>query len=267
MLKVELKRAFINLSFLFAFLISLLSLLSGLYGYGYDYADSGVGTHPQVDPMLYNTFDATLNARFGVISLIAPLMAALPFAASFAVDSTSGYIRPLVLRSGKRSYVIAKVIANFLAGAVALALPHVIIYAIAALTFPEGLTNPVIYRQSRMIVKGTWETIYWGNPVLYIWLIILLTFLFGGIYATLGMAAGTVSNNRYVALATPFIFYLVGSFIIASLGYTDWLPTVSFTPQLVTNSTEISIFGNLLMVFIGSTAVIAASALIKLKDA
>jgi len=254
MLKLELKRAFFSWSFGLAFLIGLIALGQGLYNYGRGFPISPEAKN--ADPFLYNSFDALLMARLGLISIVVPLLAALPFADSLALDRNSGYIRFLLLRTKRPKYIWSKFLANVLSGGMAVALPHIIIYITATIIFPEGL--PTLIGQQRMIVTGPLSDVYQSNPALYVWFIIFLSLLFGVVYTTTGMTVACFSDNRYVVLASPFMFYIVTSFVIANLGGLEgWLPTAAFTPQQVTSSSWLSIFGEFAFIFIICTTAIA----------
>lgn len=250
MLKVELKRAFFNRYFTVAVVIGLVALGQGLYSYGRGFPLNSEALSRGVDPFTYNTFDALLSARLGLMSLVVPLIAALPFADSIAIDRSSGYIRPVLIRSQRHRYVGAKFIANALAGGIVVVLPHLVSYAVASAIFPEGLMDYETFRQQRMIVTGPLSEFYKTDPSLYIWFVILLSFLFGIVYASIGMFVALFTDNRYIALASPFIFYMVASFAIASIGgFEGWMPTATFTPQQVTTTTFVSIFVQFGMLF------------------
>jgi ABC-type transport system involved in multi-copper enzyme maturation permease subunit len=264
MLRPELKRAFISSGFVAGFLIATLSLLLGAYPYWRDFlifGNSGLG-----DPLFFNSYDAVIDARFGLLSVLVPIIAALPFAASYAIDVNSGYIRPSILRAKRFNYLAIKFVVNFVVGGVVVSLPQILLYALASLLFPEGLTTPEVYHQQRVIVAGLWETVYWSDPALYIWLVILLSFVFGGVYASIGMAAGSISQNTYVALVAPFILYLPGTFILNTVGIRTWLPTVTFTPQQIPDASVVSVFGSLLSLLIIACLTFGIASVNKFRD-
>jgi ABC-type transport system involved in multi-copper enzyme maturation permease subunit len=262
-IKVELRRAFSSWPFVIVVVIGTIALGQGLYSYGQGYqsylsANKG-------DPFLYNSFDALLMARLGVISILAPLLAALPFADSLIVDRNSGFIRSMLLRSGRRKYVWSKLLATILVGGAAIAVPHIVIYGLASAIFPEGLSTT--FGQQRMIVTGPLSDVYKSNPALYVWFNILISFIFGAVYAAIGMLVSCISDNRYIALASPFMFYIIMSFIIANLhgGLEGWLPTATFTPQQVTNTTWVSIFGQFSAILLVCVVAITLFARYKLE--
>lgn len=248
MLRMEMRRVLVSRFFWIALAIGTVSLLAGLASHmtGYESWREAVNSgNPNFDPMFYNAFDAFLSARFGFISLLAPLLAALPFADSFALDKTSQFMRLTLPRAGRRRYMVTRLIVNAIAGGVVLVIPHLALYAATLLLLPQGLTTPEVYMQQRMIVQGPWEDIYTINPHLYLWIMMGLSFVFGCVYATIGLAAGCLTENRYVAVAAPLLAYIIGSFLLGAMGLSAMLPTVTFTPQLVTHSSDVFILGQL----------------------
>jgi ABC-type transport system involved in multi-copper enzyme maturation permease subunit len=247
---MELKRSFRSSSFAVALIVGLAILGQGLYSYGRGFPVSAEAIARGVDPFIYNMFDAVISARLGLMSVLAPLLAALPSAASLALDRSTGYIRSILLRSKRHRYIASKFIANALAGGLAIVLPHLVIYTLAAIVFPKGLMDYATFHQQRIIVTGPLAEIYRTDPSIYIWFLIVISFLFGVVYASIGMFVSVFTDNSYVVLASPFVFYLIASFLIASLGGLEgWLPTATFTPQQVTTTTWTSIFGEFAILF------------------
>lgn len=252
MLAHELKRAFHNRTFLSAFLIALGCLGYGLYNYNRGYLE--VQGIPGIDPFRYNVFDALLFARFDLIMLIAPLLSAFPFADSFSVERSNGYRSLVLLRTKNVRYVTSKFIANALAGGLVLFSPHVLIYILSDLIYPNEL--PTYLGQQRLIITGPFSEIYPIDPALYVWIIMILSFLFGAIYSSLGMAISMFIENRYVIIATPFLIYLMGTFILANLRLEFLLPSVTFAPYQVTTSSFESVFGELVLLLIFAAVII-----------
>ncbi len=249
----EIKRVFSGSMFYVSVIITLILLFYGIYDYafasGFFPISEEILALGNTDPHLFNTFDAVLWSRIRVLSLPAPLLAALPFAASLAIDRNSLFLNSLLPRTNRTRYIISKFCVNGLAGGLALALPHIIIYLIAYLIFPEGI---ITYEgQSRMNVTGSFTWLYESNPALYVWGVIGVTFLFGSAYASLGLLVSLISNNVYIILASPFLFYIIPSVAFTTIaGANYWLPTVTWSIHLINNPSWSIILAELIIIIV-----------------
>ncbi len=243
MLREELYRACWNWSFMLALALGTLSS-----GYGlseYCFPKNIPGTHP----FNCNAYDAVIFAQKGpngVIALLVPLLAVLPFADSYALDRTQGYLRHVLVRSSYRRYFFAKFVANLLAGGLAVALPLLLLFGYTNLVYPRGLL-PI--EESRVTIGGypygPLGSLYRIAPDLYILFRVGVGFIFGATYATLGLDISSFVNNRYIVLATPFLLYHVANFVLAVLGLERWSPPATFIPDAVKTTSWLTVFGEL----------------------
>lgn len=250
MLREELYRACWNWSFMLALALGTLSS-----GYGlseYCFPKNIPGTHP----FNCNAYDAVIFAQKGpngVIALLVPLLAVLPFADSYALDRTQGYLRHVLVRSSYRRYFFAKFVANLLAGGLAVALPLLLLFGYTNLVYPRGLL-PI--EESRVTIGGypygPLGSLYRIAPDLYILFRVGVGFIFGATYATLGLDISSFVNNRYIVLATPFLLYHVANFVLAVLGLERWSPPVTFIPDAVKTTSWLTVFGELGGIFVVS---------------
>lgn len=249
MLRAELYRAFWNRAFVLAMVVGTLMLAYWLTSY------CSIGPLPGDHPFVCNAYDAEIWALEGPIGLVAPLLATLTFVDSLVIDRISGYLRHVLLRSSYRRYFLTKFSANLLVGGAALAIPLLLVFAYTNLIYPRGIL-PI--EQSRIIPggypHGPFSTIYRTAPDLYILLRIGLSFIFGAVYATVGLMFASFINNRYVVQALPFLLYNVANFVIAVLGFSAWRPPITLTPELNTLSSSFTVFGELGAIFVASLA-------------
>lgn len=134
MLRHELSRAFFNRSLLLAFVIGAFSLWYGLSDYNEGRQDS-----QNISPLLFNAYEAVIWAEQGLISLLVPFLAVIPFADSFVLDRVSGQLRYILTRTTRRKYMVSKLLANSLAGGTAIALPLLLLFVYTHLILPGGL--------------------------------------------------------------------------------------------------------------------------------
>lgn len=258
MFRVELYRAFCGRSFFLALLIGGAALAFGLNNYG---AYSGLvpASAPQ---FFYNAYDATIWSQNTIIVLIIPIIAVLPFADSFALDRSSGYLRSILTRTSYQQYLSAKLLACTLAGGVAVAGPLVFLFGVANVLYPRGVN---LNETNRLLITtpdalGPFGALYSSVPDLYILALAFTCFVGGVVYALLGLAIASATENRYLVLATPLLLYHVVTYIIANLGYSQWLPYTTFAPQLVIGVTWIHVFPTLALIALASLAVLLGMA-------
>ena len=246
MLRAELYRAFWNRSFLLALVLGILLLGYGLFEYS-------EGTDiPGANPFLCSAYDAVIWAQAGPVVLLVPLLAVLPFADSYALDRTQGYLRHVLVHSSYRRYFFAKFVANLLAGGLAVALPLLLLFACTNLIYLWGLLPIDQARIGGAYLHGPLGSLYRIAPDLYILFRVGVGFIFGATYATLGLAISSFVNNRYIVLATPFLLYHIANFVLAVLGLERWSPPVTFIPDAVKTTSWPTVFGELGGIFVVS---------------
>jgi hypothetical protein len=243
MIRVEVYRIVKSFSFWIAIFLGFILLLPGLLEYNEGHQSIPSGLHSN----LYNAYEAFMWAEKSWFILFVPIIAVLPFADSYTLDRVSGYLRSILLRCSYRRYLFAKFITNFVAGGLALALPLATLFIANHFFFATGLP-PV--QEARMHPTGPASGIYWDSPSIFILFLIGLGFVFGAVYATLGLSISFWTSNRYVVLATPFALYHIANFILGVSGLAAWTPPMTFYPEGVNSSTWLTVFGELGLIFV-----------------
>lgn len=245
MFREELYRAVWNRTFLLSLMIGLALLVPKLPEYCINF-DRGANFHPYN----CNPYDALLYVHSGFFGLLAPLIATLPFGDSMVLDRAQGYLRNILLRTTFRRYFAAKFFVNLLAGGLAVAIPVLLVFIYANLIYPRGIL-PI--DQARMTPggypNGPFKELYRSAPDLYALFRIGLAFLFGAIYANVGLLISLLVNNRYVVLATPFLLAMVGNFVLANLDLARWTPPTTLNPNMVSTTSALTVFGELGAIF------------------
>jgi len=144
--------------------------------------------------------------------------------------------------------------ANLLAGGICIAIPLLIMYGGINIFYPRGfppMTPPGEGRISRIpyTLPGPMAYLYRTKTDLYVFFLIGLSFIFGAVYASLGLALSLFFHNRYVVLATPFILYEVGSFIMNIVGKSEWSPVMTLIPFHHKRTSWLTVFGGLGVIF------------------
>src|SRR5450830_668607 len=262
MLKEEFRRAFFSWAFVLALVITSVCFAIGLKDYGGPVAP----LRPEdrdLFPFDRNAFDAFIYAAGmgGFFAIFAPLIAALPFAASFITDRSSGYITFILSRTSFRRYRTSKYVANLLAGGVSTSLPLLVGYGIINIFYRRGFPPVPVPGEAWDNVRipwvnanGTFGYLYRTKPDLYIFFLIGLAFLWGAAWATAGLAVSSAVHNKYYALVAPFAFYIIAHFVIGGISaIAGWSPLNNFVPFLLKTTSPMTAFTELGALFVLST--------------
>ncbi len=143
----------------------------------------------------------TAHARSG-FNLFAPIFAVLPCTTIFCDDYNSGYIKSILLRSSKRKYIAECIGCCSISGGLAVLLPDLLCSCAFMIAAEPHL--PDKYGTSLALYSAI-EYIWDGRLVILLFL--FFSFLFGVVWANIGLCISAYATNRYVTLATPFALY------------------------------------------------------------
>ncbi|WP_066685891.1 hypothetical protein [Christensenella intestinihominis] len=154
------------------------------------------------------------SLKTDVVLLVLPILAALPFTTAFVDDHKSRYLREYLPRAGKRPYLVSRVAATALSGGLALFLGVLLVCFVFALLFTPMELVPQEAEEAlggaAMIGEPGGEvdvaaqltfTDLMGRALLF--------FLSGALWSLVGGLFATLTQSRYMAYASPFIFYYV----------------------------------------------------------
>lgn len=148
----------------------------------------------------------------GVFDLFAPALAVLPAATLFCDEYNSGFLKSILMRTDKKKYIIERIICNSISGGFALAIPILLIFVVS-LVFGEPYLKSNIPENFSTFYEGTvFENIQfiWGGLFVSV-ITIVLTFIFGMVWANAGLCISAFVTNKYVSLAFPIILYYCAS--------------------------------------------------------
>ena len=136
----------------------------------------------------------------------AAIFCVLPFADSFCDDYASGYIHSITLRIGPKEYAWQRFVSNAMIGGIT----QSVIVAITLSICYLGADTPDTL-ESIAFMQGTpWyelDLLLRFHGVLFFTLRVLLSFLFGALWASVGLCVSAFSTNRYITLVVPFVLY------------------------------------------------------------
>lgn len=216
-LREELFRAFLNKRF---WLVAFLAGISFSYGF------TRVMGIQQGNPLGAMVLWQEILHR-GAYGFFAALMAGLPFADSLLLDRHHHFIDQVLLRCRYQQYLLAKMVAVFCSGMVAVAVPALILLLGCCLFFPldQQFVSEMTFGISEMINPNVIQP--GSNLVLslagFVTLSMLMLMLFGAVYALLGLGSSFVIRNPFIILGIPFMGYSLGYFIIPTSIRLGWL--------------------------------------------
>ncbi len=178
---------------------------------------------------LYNNWMG--NVLFPVQSyifyLILPLLAVLPFGASFYEDRKSGYFIQVCTRVKKAIYYRAKYIAVFLSGGLAIAIPLILNLLLTSLFLPA--LRPDNGCNTTITCNTMAFELFYTHPLLYALLFLFIDFIFAGVIATFSLSYTYFTEHKFGVLVAPFVLY----FFLYSL--MNLLDMSEFSPFFILN--------------------------------
>ena len=202
-----------NASLLFDFVARVDEFVS------FGYSSSPYGYSLFVWWMGLNQFTYGCNLFFKVW----PILAALPFAWSYAQERKNGVYYQLVCRAGKQTYFVAKTLAVFVSGGLAVSVPVLFNLLVNAMILPDMMPNVIM--QNLNTPMSFLIELYYSNPWLYTLLWCGIDFLWGGTAACLCFAVGSKLRLQVLTVLVSYVvFYLLDwtSKILSSNLY--WIP-------------------------------------------
>lgn len=174
------------------------------------------------------------HARTG-FSLFAPVFAVIPSVTLFCDDYNSGYLKSVLFRSNIERYIRENILTSTISGGLAVFLPEFICSLIFII-----VGEPHVPSQYSSYLDATVfaDLQYVGNGYLVLCFYLFFAFLFGAVWANIGMCISAFIPNRYVALSAPFaIYYGVHLLLNRSVTFSMFSPAnmVQPTSKLLPN--------------------------------
>ena len=132
--------------------------------------------------------------RSNVYRIALPVICMLPCSFSCVDEVKSGFIKEYLPRTGYKNYTLGKILSCILSGGLVPVCGEWLFYGLSALA--------LMPRETALAEGQTAE-----DYLTKLLVLCGLLFLNGALWAMVGMAAGMVGGNRYMACAAPFILY------------------------------------------------------------
>jgi hypothetical protein len=135
---------------------------------------------------------------------IFPVLAMMPHALSYHLDRKGGYIKNVYTRTKKINYLTAKYLAVFLSGGLTVLFPYLVSLPVTACMLP-ALTP--IRNGQYLSATELFSSIFYTKPFAYIAIYMVITFFYGGIFATTALAAASIVDNIFLLGMVPFLIW------------------------------------------------------------
>ncbi len=157
------------------------------------------------------------NTAASIFVFIIPLLAALPYGISYYKEQKSGYSNQLIVRCGKKKYVLIKGIAAFISGTLAIGIPLLLNVMINATYIPH-LADDQISLQSFVGQGYFLSKVYYSQPTVYLIMAIILMSVWGGVWAFMAFTFATFVKNAVIITVAPILVAFVMNYGFLKLG-------------------------------------------------
>ena len=161
--------------------------------------------NPYADPYAEGSILCVLYFYFNAVSMggvfsayVIPILAAVPYAASYALEAENRMVIYKAVRAGNRSYFRSKILVSALTGGACTALGSLLFMGALSTYFP--ITTPAMLHSAQAFPYH--QLLKLGFP----WVLIYLSFLSGSLWAVTGMCISAFLPSPYLAMCFPMIF-------------------------------------------------------------
>lgn len=150
-----------------------------------------------------STYEIIANAMslsgFAPFAVVFPVMG---YATSFCEEYRCGYLRMIFSRMDWRVFCFLRMITTGVSGGIIIAIPFSLVCCVGYFGGTRGMVADSFYQGTQM----QYYLEYYGDWYILIGKV-LLGFLFGALWALIGMALSVWFCNRYISIVAPFIIY------------------------------------------------------------
>lgn len=139
--------------------------------------------------------------------MLVPILCALPYGESWICDCSGSMGGQAVIRGRKGAFVLTKMLVSFVNGAVIAVLPLLFDLAMTGCTLP-AIVPKVGLGLSPIGPGALLGDLFYEHPCLYTLIYIGINGLFFGLLNTFCIVARLFTANRYMAVLTPFLYYM-----------------------------------------------------------
>jgi hypothetical protein len=164
-------------------------------------------------PLVYNS----------LYYILFPLVATIPYAASYFDDMNSGFDKNICIKVSRKSYMASKMIAVYISGFVAVTFPLLVNLFVCAGLYPNYLPNKLEFLTAGIIDVNMFPMLFNKHPGIYALVYILLDGMFGGALSLVSIAFSKFAGNHFSVVMLPFAVYIMaGVSMRNSTGVNCW---------------------------------------------
>lgn len=197
----EVKRAVCSKQMLTAYLLGLVTLIIGAWDFIAGGTHSGTYLEKYLIALAYGTSS--------LMSVLFPVISAIPFAIAYRNEADSGFYYLYILKMGKLRYRSSKIAAVFISGFLAIFAACFTWYMFTFLVLGNGNSEfPLLY--------GIFfaEKLYSNCPYIYGLIYTVNAGVQGGVFAVLGLGFSAVIKNKYIAMLLPFAYCIFSAAVL-----------------------------------------------------
>ena len=223
-MKIELKRAILNKYFVWGCIFGIVIIF--LHSY------SIVVEYNSVIPTIENSVRKGINPLAPTISVFTswigwnsenkysklffysmPFISVIPYFWSYCDDINKGKVNVIIKKKERLNYHLTKYFATFVSSGLIIAIPLLLDFLILLLFIPAIFPDSVYDIYYGIFSNNFMANTFYTNPLLYIFVFLVLNFIYCGLFGCIGYSVSTVIKNKVISLITPFTFILLTEFI------------------------------------------------------
>lgn len=216
MIKTELKRAFCSIPFWVTSAITLVLLAIG----SSDYLPLPYATIKLPREWWIYYFHCFFLGMKTLLPVFYPIVVMIPYVLSYRRDRDSGYRQLILLKSSRRSYLGAKLLAVSASAFGAILLPSLAWIPVCRLLGDTDWDHARKYYAHNFLFAPSF---YEEHVVLYCVMYAFHAAFLGAVFAVFGLGLSAVIKNRYLALLLPFCYAVFSSAILSTLFHNTFI--------------------------------------------
>lgn len=200
--KYEFKRSFFSKESYLGMSIIILCLII-------PYIDEKQIPYPEADSLIYFIRIRT-SLLTSYLPLIAPLIACIPSSTKYITDKQSGVLNIIFMKITRKEYFKLHVIINSITSGLVVLIPQIIVLIFLLVMY--GVNN------TQMDVFGAGSALFYSSKILYVILLLGISFISSAVFSTLALGISAVVENKYLTILIPFVYIIISGTIFEIIG-------------------------------------------------
>lgn len=168
----------------------------------------------------------------GCFDIFAPALAVLPYSSCFIDEYSSKNTYFIISRAPRAIYYVEHIMTRSLCGGLATSLPNIILLLFCIAYGTPYLADNIPNGFSTLFKDTVLETYQFQlNGYMVPLIVIFLTFVFGVVWANIGMLFAVAIPNKYASVAFPIMTYFFISLVFYVLDWHEYSPMSFIIPQ------------------------------------